>query len=38
MPAAPLAVEGLPQFGWVVNDPDRGEVQSAYEVVVRGSR
>ena len=33
--AAPLAVEGAPQFGWVVNDPDRGEVQTAYEVVVR---
>ena len=29
--AAPLAVEGAPQFGWVVNDPDRGEVQTAYE-------
>ena len=29
--AAPLAVEGEPQFGWVVNDPDRGEVQTAYE-------
>ncbi len=32
--AAPLAVEGAPQFGWVVNDPDRGEVQTAYELVV----
>ena len=32
--AAPLEVEGVPQFGWVVNDPDRGEVQTAYEVVV----
>lgn len=32
--AAPLAVEGAPQFGWVVNDHDRGELQSAYELVV----
>jgi alpha-L-rhamnosidase len=32
--AAPLAVEGAPQFGWVDHDPDRGEVQSAYELVV----
>ena len=32
--AAPLAVEGKPQFGWVPVDPDRGEVQSAYELVV----
>ena len=30
--SAPLAVEGAPQFGWVVNDPDRGEVQTAYEI------
>ena len=36
--AAPLAVEGAPQFGWVVNDPDRGEVQTAYELVVSSSR
>jgi alpha-L-rhamnosidase len=33
--SAPLSVEGLPQFGWVVNDPDRGEAQSAYQVVVK---
>ncbi len=32
--AAPIAVEGAPQFGWVVNDADRGEVQTAYELVV----
>jgi alpha-L-rhamnosidase len=32
--AAPIAVEGAPQFGWVVNDPDRGEAQTAYELVV----
>ena len=32
--AAPIAVEGPPEFGWVVNDPDRGEVQTAYELVV----
>ena len=32
--AAPLAVEGAPQFGWVTNDPDRGEIQTAYELVV----
>ena len=27
-----------PRFGWVVNDPDRQEVQSAYEIVVAESR
>jgi alpha-L-rhamnosidase len=32
--AAPLAVEGRPQFGWVPVDPDRGDVQTAYELVV----
>ncbi len=32
--SAPISVEGAPQFGWVVNDPDRGEVQTAYELVV----
>jgi len=32
--AAPLAVEGAPQFGWVDNDVDRGEIQTAYELVV----
>ena len=32
--SAPLAVEGTPQFGWVVNDVDRGETQSGYQIVV----
>jgi alpha-L-rhamnosidase len=32
--ASPLAVEGTPQFGWTVQDVDRGEVQTAYEIVV----
>jgi alpha-L-rhamnosidase len=32
--AAPLALDGLPQFGWTVEDVDRGEVQTAYEIVV----
>ncbi|MDQ1508481.1 MAG: alpha-L-rhamnosidase [Actinomycetota bacterium] len=32
--AAPLAVVGHPQFGWVPRDPDRGEVQTAYELIV----
>ena len=32
--AAPLAVAGSPRFGWVPRDPDRGEVQTAYELVV----
>jgi alpha-L-rhamnosidase len=31
---APLAVTGAPAFGWMVNDPDRGETQKAYELVV----
>ncbi len=33
--AAPLAVEGAPQFGWRVTDEDHNEIQTAYEVVVR---
>jgi alpha-L-rhamnosidase len=32
--AAPLAVIGAPRFGWVPSDPDRGEVQTAYELIV----
>lgn len=32
--AAPLAVVGQPQFGWVPRDLDRGEVQTAYQLVV----
>ncbi|MCU1465614.1 MAG: alpha-L-rhamnosidase domain protein, partial [Actinomycetia bacterium] len=32
--SAPLAVEGRPQFGWIVNDVDRGETQSGYQIVV----
>ncbi|HET9729835.1 MAG TPA: family 78 glycoside hydrolase catalytic domain, partial [Acidimicrobiia bacterium] len=31
---APLAVTDDPAFGWWVNDPDRNEIQSAYELVV----
>ncbi len=31
---APLAVTGTPAFGWIVHDPDRGETQKAYELVV----
>src|SRR5260221_6398464 len=32
--AAPLAVEGVPQFGWQVVDPRRGEVQTSYQLLV----
>jgi alpha-L-rhamnosidase len=32
-PAA-LAVTGAPAFGWIVHDPDRGETQKAYELVI----
>jgi len=32
--AAPLAVDGTPQFGWTVQDADRGEIQTAYEILV----
>ena len=32
--AAPLAVTGDPEFGWVVVDRDRGSVQGAYEIRV----
>src|SRR4051812_6262913 len=31
---APLAVIGRPRFGWVLRDPDRGEIQTAYELIV----
>ncbi|WP_327248344.1 alpha-L-rhamnosidase-related protein [Streptomyces sp. NBC_01320] len=31
----PLAVDGAPQFGWLPQDIDGGETQSAYQVVVR---
>ena len=31
---APLAVTERPEFGWVPRDPDRGEIQTAYELVV----
>ncbi|MGZ6950713.1 MAG: family 78 glycoside hydrolase catalytic domain [Acidimicrobiia bacterium] len=30
----PLGVEGAPQFGWVVRDRDRSEVQTGYELRV----
>jgi alpha-L-rhamnosidase len=32
--AAPLNVEGTPLFGWVPNDPDGNEIQSAYQIQV----
>ncbi len=31
---APLAVTGAPEFGWTVDDPGRGAIQQAYELVV----
>ncbi|TDD87810.1 alpha-L-rhamnosidase [Actinomadura darangshiensis] len=33
--ARPLNVEGAPLFGWTPRDRDPGEVQTAYEIVVR---
>jgi alpha-L-rhamnosidase len=30
----PLGVQGTPQFGWLPQDPDGNEVQSAYQLVV----
>ncbi|GAA2459133.1 glycoside hydrolase family 78 protein [Actinomadura vinacea] len=33
--AAPLNVQGTPMFGWRPRDADPGEVQSAYQIVVR---
>jgi Bacterial alpha-L-rhamnosidase 6 hairpin glycosidase domain/Alpha-L-rhamnosidase N-terminal domain/Bacterial alpha-L-rhamnosidase C-terminal domain len=32
--ADPLAVQGAPSFGWLPQDPDGNEVQTAYQVVV----
>ena len=32
--AAPLNVEGTPAFGWVPNDSDGNEIQSAYQIQV----
>ncbi|MDQ1467389.1 MAG: alpha-L-rhamnosidase, partial [Actinomycetota bacterium] len=32
--AAPLWVTGTPTFGWIPSDADRGEIQTAYRVVV----
>jgi hypothetical protein len=34
----PLAIDGVPHFGWLPRDRDRGETQSAYQVVVRHGR
>jgi hypothetical protein len=31
---APLAVQGTPQFGWLPQDPDGNETQTAYEILV----
>ena len=33
-----LNVEGTPEFGWLPQDKDPGEVQTAYQVVVRDGR
>jgi alpha-L-rhamnosidase len=33
--ASPLWVTGPPTFGWIPRDADRGEVQTAYQIVVR---
>lgn len=30
----PLAVQDVPQFGWLPQDPDGNEVQTAYQIVV----
>ena len=30
----PLGVQGTPQFGWLPQDPDGNEVQTAYQLVV----
>ncbi|MDQ1456226.1 MAG: alpha-L-rhamnosidase [Actinomycetota bacterium] len=32
--AGPLAVTNAPAFGWIVNDPDRGDAQRAYQLIV----
>jgi alpha-L-rhamnosidase len=32
--AAPLWVTGAPTFGWIPSDPDRGEIQTAYRIIV----
>jgi alpha-L-rhamnosidase len=35
----PLAMNStLPQFSWILHDPDRGEAQSAYQILVASSR
>ncbi len=33
----PLGVQGTPQFGWLPQDPDGNEVQTAYQLVVAAS-
>jgi alpha-L-rhamnosidase len=33
--ARPLSVEGAPRFGWLPQDDDGGEIQTAYEIEVR---
>jgi hypothetical protein len=30
----PLAVQGAPQFGWLPQDPDGNEIQTAYQIIV----
>jgi hypothetical protein len=31
----PLAIDGVPHFGWLPMDHDRGETQTGYQIVVR---
>lgn len=35
--ASPVGTGATPYFGWFVNDPDQGEVQSKYQVLVASS-
>jgi alpha-L-rhamnosidase len=35
----PLGIDSrIPKFNWVVNDPDRGEKQNAYQIIVASSQ
>ena len=36
--ARPLSVEGAPRFGWLPQDDDANEIQTAYEIEVRDAR
>lgn len=33
----PVGTEGVPYFGWYVNDPDDNEIQTAYQILVASS-